>query len=112
MRPTQEIAAQTDGAQVAPPVSKESPSRPQRGPEPPQPDQTYHENQDLDVPRSFVPNLSERPVAGRAKCPLTENMFQQLGLATHAKSTQLTFPVVGLGLTFLRELGAATLPRL
>ena len=91
--PNPEIAAQV-GAQVAPPESKESPRRLQRGPEPPQPYKTYHQDhdQDLHPPRDFVPDYSERPVAGHAKCQLIKNMFQQLWLATYPRSAQLTLP--------------------
>ena len=46
--PNPEIAVQIDDAQVASPMSKASPDRPQRGPRLPQPDQTYHQDQDLD----------------------------------------------------------------
>ena len=72
------------------PESKESPRRPQRDPEPHQPDQTDHLDQDLDLPQNFVPDYFGRPVAGHAKCLLTANMFQQLGLATHPRLVQLT----------------------
>ena len=61
--PNPETAAQTDGAQVAPPESKESQRRPQRGPE------TPHQDQDLDLhpPRNLEPDYSERPVADYAQ---------------------------------------------
>ena len=95
--PNPEIAAQTDDAQVASPESKESPSRPQRGQEHHLPNQTYHRDQDLDqhLPQSFVPDVSERPVAGHAQCWLTDDMFQQPGLATYPRSAQQTCSQLG-----------------
>ena len=90
--PNPEIAVQIDVAQVASPMTKESPSRPQRGPRLPQHDQTYHQNQDqdLDIPRSILPDVSERPVAGRALCRQTVDMFQHPGLATYLRSARQT----------------------
>ena len=66
----------------------------------PPPDRTDHLDQDLDLHQTFVPDHSERPVAGHAKCRLTAKMFQQPGLATYPLSAQLT-PSLSLGCTSL-----------
>ena len=80
------------------------PSRPQRGPEHPQPNQTDHLDQDLDVHQNFVPDYSEGPVAGHAQCWLTDDTFQQAGAGDISSvSAAVPFPIVGLVLTFLRE---------
>ena len=87
--PKPKIAVQLDDAQVAPPMSKESSST-QRGPEHPHPNQTDQLDQDLDLHQNYVPDFSERPVAGHAQCWLTDDMFQQPGLATYLRSAQLS----------------------
>ena len=73
-------------------MSKESPSRPQRGPRLSHPNQTYHQDQDQDrdAPQSFLPDVSEELVAGHALCRQTVDMFQQPGLATFLRSTRQT----------------------
>ena len=73
-------------------MSKESPSRPQRGPRLPQPNRTYHQDQDQDqdLPQSFLPDVNKEPVAGRARCRQTVDMFQQPGLATYLRSARQT----------------------
>ena len=90
--PNPKIAVQIDVAQVASPMSKESPGRPQRGPGLPQPNQTHHrdQNQDQDLPLSILPDVSEEPVAGRALRRQTVDMFQQPGLATYLRSARQT----------------------
>ena len=80
-------------AQVASPVSKESPGRPQRGLRLLHQDQTYNRDQDQDLdpsPLSSLPDISERPVAGHALCRQTVDMFQQPGLATYLRSARQT----------------------
>ena len=56
----------------------------------------------LDLPQNFVPDYSERPVAGHEQCQLTAHMFQQPGLATYPRSAHLT-PSRSLELTSLVE---------
>ena len=90
--PIQGIAVRTDDTQVASPVSKESPWRPQRGLRLPHQNQTYRLDQDpdLDYPLSSLPGFSKRSVSDHALCRQTVNMFQQPGLATFLRSARQT----------------------
>ena len=85
--PNPEIAAQTDNAQGGITGERRIPEKAAARPGTPttRRDQTYHQDQDLDLHplRNFVPDYSEGPVAGHAKCWLTENMFQQPWLAAN-----------------------------
>ena len=106
--PNQVNAVHAGDAQVASPMSKESPGRPQRGPRHPQPTWTYHQdqhqNQDLDLPQSFLPDVSEETCCWACTSSADRRYVPAAG--TGDISTVCTtdlFPTVLLQRTFLHR---------